>query len=221
VGVANLQTTVQSTTNNSTFTFTAADLGAEHPDRYIIGAITASDTAAGNFGITSATIGGVAANVAIQREDTTDGRNSYIIIAKVPTGATGTIVVTFTGDHEHCRVAVYRVIGLVSITPHATASDIADPIATTINVPHNGLLICCATMATGGTASTPTGITELYDLAVESARHTGGMDQNLAVATGRSVGFNGAGACSGVFATWQLSMSLAFNPSPLQPFLAR
>lgn len=221
MGVAALQAQLVDTVDRQTYTFASTDFGAEHPNRYIVCAISAGDLAAGNFGITSATIGGVTATVVIQREDTIDGRNSYIIIAAVPTGATGTVAFTFTGTHIQAYVGVYRVVGLTSITAHATASDTADPISTTINVPHNGLLIGCATMATAGTASTPTGITELYDLSTGGSRATGGMDQNLAVETGRSVGFNGAGDCSGVFATWQLSLSLANNPSPMQHMLVR
>jgi hypothetical protein len=81
------------TTNLTTYSFTGLDFGAAQGDRYIIG-VAVSGTAARS--ISSATIGGVTARVVVSASGGgAVDRNAGIVIANVPTGATGTIAVTW------------------------------------------------------------------------------------------------------------------------------
>lgn len=104
--------------NQNPRTWTDVNFGAEAADRYIIVAIgTRNDTRT----ISSVTIGGVSADIVVQNQDgnTTVG----IAIALVPTGVSGTVVVTLSGTADSHYLGVWSVTGLPSATPVATAQN--------------------------------------------------------------------------------------------------
>lgn len=120
---------IGSTTNNdnaTTYTFSAASLGAADSNRRIIvafGARAGSNTA---FSISSATIGGVSATISAQNNAQDDGGNrdaAALIIADVPTGTTGDVVVTMSRSGVRAAIGVYRVIASSALTAIDTATD--------------------------------------------------------------------------------------------------
>lgn len=141
----------QSQANDTSYTFTAADLGDAAGDRYIIVAVSGRKAGAATPTITSVTIGGVSATIAVQHFNTVSDTNiAGIAIALVPTGTTGDIVVVFPATQVRCAVGVYRATGLSSITASDTDSATVGP-SVTLDVPANGFAI-----GTGLTAATTT-----------------------------------------------------------------
>lgn len=97
-----------------TFTFTNQNFGAAAADRYIIvgvGIGNSSET------ISSVTIGGVTATSVVTGTPGGGDGQAGIFIALVPTGTTGTIVVTCTNTEDCCGIGVWRATG---INPTAT-----------------------------------------------------------------------------------------------------
>lgn len=201
-------------------TISGVGFGPEAANRHIIYAFAAEEEAAGDFGIVSATIGGVGAAVVVSQQDASTGSDTYMIMAAVPTATSGAIVVNFAGNHWSMHGGVYRATGLVSATPHHTASDTGDPISFAIDVPGGGCVVACAAQATEGTAFATSGVNERYDANWDFLRSGGGDISGLAAETGRAITFDGAGAGSGCCASWEIRESLLVAP-PLQTFLAR
>lgn len=101
--------------NATTRTLTGVSFGAAAADRYIFLAFgTYNNGSAWN---SSVTIGGVSATlIAKQRNGTANG-NSEIWAALVPTGTTGTIVITTVANQAYFPGGVFRCTGLQSLTP--------------------------------------------------------------------------------------------------------
>ncbi|TGR84604.1 hypothetical protein EN866_32885 [Mesorhizobium sp. M2D.F.Ca.ET.223.01.1.1] len=147
--------------------------------------------------LSSATIGGVAATIRVQN-GLTDGAGlsigAAVISAVVPTGATGTIAITFSGSVDDCGIGKYRVLNRTSI--FNTASDAltdASPPATSstnINVGQNGAIIAGYQLGDGGFGSGVTwgNINEDYDAAFSANyRYSGASQSGLSAQTGRSI----------------------------------
>jgi hypothetical protein len=103
IGATNL------TTNLTTYTFTAASLGTAHADRYVI--VGVASVAGFARTISSATIGGVAATL---NHNQNLGFTGRIISAAVPTGATGDVVLTFSGAMTSCAIGVWAAYNIGS-----------------------------------------------------------------------------------------------------------
>jgi hypothetical protein len=134
----------------------------------------------------------VSASLVVAITNSTSGNNpSEQWIAHVPTGATGTVVVTHNGEMLRCRIKMYSLTG-ANPTAHDIGSNTAaeDP-STTIDVPAEGAAIGCA-IATGSTgAETWSGLTEDQAVTQESAvRSTCASDEFATVQTGLTVSVN-------------------------------
>lgn len=118
---------IGSTTNNdnaTTYTFSAASLGTADANRRIIVAFGARAGSNSAFSISSATIGGVSAIIAVQKNAVDDGANTDIaalLVADVPTGSTGDVVVTMSRGGVRAAMAVYRVVATSALTSIDTA----------------------------------------------------------------------------------------------------
>ena len=168
------------TTNLTTYSFTGLDFGAAQGDRYIIG-VAVSGTA--ERSISSATIGGVAARVVVSASGGgAVDRNAGIVIANVPTGATGTIAVTWSSGCAHCAIGWWRATGLLSEVEHHFGSSVADPGVATINTLAGGIAVAGMISTSGGTFSW-TGASERYDQAIgeNSSVHSGADADGSAV----------------------------------------
>jgi hypothetical protein len=102
------------TSNLTTYTFSACDLGTADADRSIIVAVGAGRVSAGSRTVSSLTIGGVSATFA-GRKQTVNLNANEIWYAKVPTGATGDVVVTFNSGMLGCGIGIWSVLNLGSV----------------------------------------------------------------------------------------------------------
>jgi hypothetical protein len=134
-------------------TFSAQAIGAADPTRRVVVTVT---NFSGTIGLSSATIGGIAATIHISQGDGFI-ESSAIISALVPTGTTADIVLTFSGTPYDVTANVYRQINETVSSPYATAfdliSDINGILTTTIDIPANGMLYAVAAVYTGTTSS--------------------------------------------------------------------
>lgn len=95
-----------SNTTQSSVTVSSVGFGNESPDRIVVVCIVGTITGSGSAGeISSVTIGGTAATLAIQ--STADYRYSGIYYRVVPTGASGNVVVNTTANNGTSGVQVY------------------------------------------------------------------------------------------------------------------
>lgn len=121
--------------------------------------------------LSSATIGGVSADIQVQRGHTggLTGLGAAIISATVPSGGSGVVNCTFSGSGvSHVSCGVYRLNGLISTTPTDTGSDqstgTTSDLSATVSVDDDGIVIAGFTGSTNATSSVAwTGVGEEYD----------------------------------------------------------
>jgi hypothetical protein len=141
--------------NVSTYTETSVDFGAADPSRYVVVAVTSEDGGA----IVSATIGGVSATILIQVASAPV--SVALLLAAVPTGATGTVTVNFTSTSDHHSIDVWSLSGIDSPTPIDTDSTTASGGLTLTSV-GQGVVIACI-ISNDNVTHTWTGATEVSD----------------------------------------------------------
>lgn len=193
------------TTDVSTYTFAGQNLGTAAANRYIIVSILSRKAGAATT-LTGVTIGGVAATIVRQQAFTDTNTNvAAIVVANVPTGATGDIVVTFADAMVRCMIGVYRATG---INPTATFSDysITTPLQTSMVIPGNGFGIA-AGMSTSNSSATWAGLTEDFDAVAEAiVTYTGAHKE---YSTGQTVvttiTFGATSSPIGIFAAWKFN----------------
>lgn len=164
----------ENATDATSYTFTSVPLGTASASRR---AIVWINLAALNIPITGVTIDGVAATMDWDSGNTLSNRRGYLWSAVVPTGTSGDIVVTFSGNCSRIGIGVWTIpsgsfVGQVSAT-NTTLSG-------TLNLTTVAGDYCIAgamSTGTGGTISCAwTGaVTERYDQTYEGTinAHTG------------------------------------------------
>jgi hypothetical protein len=85
------------------YTFPGCDFGPEHPNRVV--AIAASMVSGSGRTISSVTIGGIAATLAVTSASGTNANEIWYAV--VPTGATGDVIVTWSGSCTACGIQVW------------------------------------------------------------------------------------------------------------------
>jgi hypothetical protein len=132
--------TTPNTTDGTTFTFTNANIGTAHANRYVLVVVQAGN---GNAAaLTSCTIGGVEATLYASGTATAENRYTGIFGRAMPTGTTATVVATFNDTKGACHVAVHTVNSATALTLHDTASgNNGSQVSVTIDVPENGLVL--------------------------------------------------------------------------------
>ena len=152
----------EQTATGAAFNFTGLNFGTADPDRYLVACITWQASVAGV--VTACTIGGVAATQVVQSSLTTGNRGSAIFIAKVPTGASGTVSISLSDNAGNAAVAVYSVIGIPSAAAASSASSISGNPTASLNVAINGVVIAVAVAGAGSPPSASwSGLTEDCD----------------------------------------------------------
>lgn len=180
-----------STSDLTTYTFSSQNLGTAAAGRYIIVAIEARKSGVDTtLLVSSVTVGGVSATIAMQRLVSSTNTNiAALAIAAVPSGTNGNVDVTFSSGMLRCGIQLYRAVDINSSTPHHAVTHFngsTDPTAS-LNIPAGGFAIGCATSA-ASTAATWTGLTEDHDSVVESFLTVSSASQQFASAeTGRSI----------------------------------
>jgi hypothetical protein len=141
-------TALGSTTDATTYTFNDVDFGNPKSTREIFVITLLGSTSARTF--SSVTIGGVSATGANFGGGDTAGVQCWF--ATVPTGATGTVVVTCSGGVTRVSVLVYRVVNRVNIGQNQTTSVtgagiLPSSVTNTITVPGLGFSLAVITFA--------------------------------------------------------------------------
>lgn len=160
MSVAFLQQAGDATTQ-TTYTFASQNFGTAAADRYLICALTSRASDGGARTLSSVTIGGVAATISVQHNNS--GNNASIAIAAVPTGTTGTVVVVFSDSMGECNIALYTTNNLVSITATDTGTSAADPSTYALDVADEGFAIGIGRSDVGTSTATWTNLNEDFD----------------------------------------------------------
>ena len=187
-------TFLQATTNNSSATtYSNQNFGPASSDRHIVVVLAARVAAT----ISSISIGGVAATIAIQQAQSSN--RIGLAIAAIPTGTSGDIVFTLSsGTLFRSLIAVYAVTGIDSLTAYATASATTNNGAMSLTIPADGIVIGGAmSFSTSSGAFTWTNLTENSDILVN--------------------GTTGLSTASDPFATLQTSRSISANNTGTSP----
>lgn len=166
-----------SNTNDlSEYTFTGCNFGAEDPNRHIIVVVGVRGTTALRA-INNITIGGISATFDEQTYSN-NGDNVCIARALVPTGSTGTIVVTVTSLVLRMGIHMYRAIA-TALHPYATsAPPPASSVTCVLDIPAGGYCVA-AGVNRPGAAHVYTGITKRNEIA--------GLDGAVNISTGMSL----------------------------------
>lgn len=193
-------------TNGSSFSFSAQNLGTASSDRYIIVAVTSKMSGTTATTISSVTVGGIAATIAVQRQNgISNSTIAGLAIAAVPSGTSGTVAVSFTNSQVRCGIALYRATGLTSATATATASSTAAAPTSGSMTISGGYAIGAVGVSGDATTSTAwTNGTENYDTLVESLTQISGAHafRGTTTITMTATFTNGGAEPVGVFATW-------------------
>jgi len=156
-------------TNSTSHTFSGQSIGATGNNRYIAVCISGYQSSVG--ALSSATIGGVSATIAVQANGT--NTVSAIIIAAVSTGTTGDIVLTWANSTQLIGISVYRIVDLNSGTANTTGTDTAlsaGAASLTLNNNANAVMLAATCSIDGSAWSTwSSGLTEDSDQYVSSS----------------------------------------------------
>lgn len=107
---------------STTRTFSAQDTGPAYEGRLLV-ACGMYDYSSGTPTVSSVTIGGVSATIAVQANSGSAGVGTYIAYAIVPSGTAVDIVATFSASVVTGRIKLHVVENYQSSTPHVTDSD--------------------------------------------------------------------------------------------------
>lgn len=197
------------TTDTDVYTFASQNLGTASSDRHII-VTTVARKAGTGFTLLSVTIGGVSANIVAQTTNTlTNSDTAAMVIANVPSGTTGDIVITWSTTVLRCAVGVYHATGIDSITAYDSDSSTAADPTVNLDIPEGGFTVGGGLTAAATTASW-TGLTENDDATLESfVTYTWASSNGMSLETGRTLAIDFASSTesAGVFASWSPSPS--------------
>ncbi len=147
----------------TTYTFASQALGTASADRKIVVGIVGA--AGGARTISSVTVGGVSATALGTLYAPLAGVMVGFYIASVPTGTTGSVVVTWSSGCVRCAIGLWAVTG-ASSTVSATLQNGAEPQTGSLTVPANGAFAAIAYNG-NNTTYTWTNATEDFDAAFE------------------------------------------------------
>lgn len=176
-----------STSDASSYTFSAASIGTAESNRIVVVAVWARS--ASSVSISSVTIGGVAATEIVTALGTGTAFSRLSIYAlNVTSGTTADIVVNCSAGCVRAGIGVWRFSGQASpsTTAHATTTDTtasSNALSGTINIPAGGTAVAVSADG-GGTTLTCvwTGATERYDTGVEGVNGFTGASKDSAIA---------------------------------------
>lgn len=170
------RSTYSSTANQTTYTFSASDIGPADNSRLVVVQVHGQPNS-GTRTVSTLTIAGAAAT---GYQNTARLYHNSLWTLPISFGTTATIVVTFSGSVNNCLIAVYALYDLQSFIPIDTqaATTAATTASLTISTINKGVVVAGITGAAAVT-TTWTGVTERYDTQVESAVRSGG-DQVMA-----------------------------------------
>lgn len=199
--------------DRATYTYAGLNFGTAAVDRYLVACVTYRVGSA--IGISSVTIGGVAATLVIGASSGTAPTvtRAAIYIALVPTGTSGNVVVTHSGTVSRAGCSLYSLTGIGSATASATSTmtNLAGGTFGSFTLPNASHVIACGyngdgssristasanlsagsptlTATSGASDTTWSGLTEDYDTMMEA---TAVASSAWVVASWDSVGSGG------------------------------
>jgi hypothetical protein len=157
------------TGGQTTYTFTALNIGSADPTRFVVIGISARDV---SLTISSVTIGGSTATLLKSQQDPGPFTTAAFYGLSVPSGTTADVVVNFGGSGPiNCAVVSYSLYNLNSTTPVASASANLATTGTALSLNANtttGSIVLGLTSETAASATvTWVGATKRFD---EAAR---------------------------------------------------
>lgn len=188
--------------NLSTYTFSSVNFGEAFMRRRIVVGIVGSQ-GTNNRTITSVTIGGVAASIAVQANNS--GRRVGLAWASVPTGTSGDVVVTFDGAEDRCVIFVWSAN---ETNPPITVTDTANSVATPLNLSIDLTplsLVFAVAFSAAATSATWVGLTEDSDANFSSQEFTAASLEGTTYATPLTV------TCTFGTATQAVGVAMAFG----------
>jgi hypothetical protein len=203
-------TNASDSVDRSVYTFSGQSIGPASNDRVVI--VTIGSRVNASTTLSGVTIGGVTATEIAYAQNVHAGGTEHCAIyaAKITSGTTAEIVVTFTGPSLRCAIGVFAKTGSTGVSSFDTDTDITDTsgeFGVSVDVPDNGTVLCAAFCgASGSTSWTFSGVTEDFDIQPEIAanalasghdNYVTGQTVNL-TATATSTPLDGAVA----IATW-------------------
>ena len=148
-------------------TVTSQAIGAESADRIVVVGVGTVDTATNS--VSSVTINGVSATIIDQTTQSSAGIFSVAALcyARVPTGTSVSIVVTWADQVFRTHIGVWALYGVGTLVPHDFGKSAVDPGAVAnMDVPAGGVAVGYSAMydtSLGGTY-TWSNITEDFDV---------------------------------------------------------
>lgn len=171
---------------STVYTFTGKAIGTAGGHRVIVVGVAGASTTSRT--ISSVTVGGIAATQIVFAEDL--GNSLYtpagLFIARVPTGTTANVVVTWSGGQSRCGVGVWAVYNLDSIAATGTNSSLVSPSSLNLTIPPGGVAIGMFSGYDNNSFSAHTwvGLTKNFDLATVATNQVGDSGASLASAAG-------------------------------------
>lgn len=147
ISISNTANSSQGGSLANPYTFSGMSFGATATGRRILVTITGEDASVGGTqSISSVTIGGITATQLVAIADTgfSNGANAAIYMASVPSGTSGTVVVTFTGNMWTCAISVYRILyasGTANNTDSGVGSTVYSDVST--QAANAATVACC------------------------------------------------------------------------------
>lgn len=148
-------------------------LGMEKGNRKIVLGIVGRNSIART--ISSVTVGGFSLAAAATQTGDTGNDVAALWIGDVPSGATGNIIITWSGSMQRCGAGVWAMYGAASSTPADTKGGSTQTTNVSLTVPARGVGIGVS-LGVGGTSATWTNMTEEYDISVETTVIHSGAD---------------------------------------------
>lgn len=190
--IITFQASDSSTSNLSSYTFSAQDIGAAANDRFIV--VCAFGSGSSNTTVSSITLDGVT----MTSLQNSSANQSPVGCAGIVDTAdtTDAVVVNFGASMNRAAIGIWRITGLQSTTPVNVSSAInADPLSLDVNTNTDGVVIgACQTFAS--TSVTWTGVNEDFDAVIEGETYSGGFASGVVSSTPRTLSCNFASAGS-------------------------
>lgn len=157
------------TTDTTSYTFNGVNFGAADADRSLFALVSARKSGSSNCSLSSASLGGVSTSSnLVQATSATNCTIAAIVRAAVPTGTSGTVVLTFPATMLRVEFKLVRVTGARSLTQFSTSSSAANDPTGSLSVRAHGFGLGVAATASNTTV-TWSGLTKADEVVTESA----------------------------------------------------
>lgn len=187
------------TSDSSSYSFSSLPIGDAATDRIVV--VGFGYRAGSSRSITSLTIGGVAASLAVVSEANSE-QAVALYYRNVPTGTTVTVEANLSGAGVRAGCGIWTLRGSPAISPVNTGSSTSgDPSDVTINAPAHSAVIAYGNLFAGGGTTAGiaiSGVTQRFNEEIESSstRHAGADLSLVAANPSLTVSYNWSGTIS-------------------------